>query len=243
MKLEVGETTVISEEIATKPRRQTFNPPNGGNSPNGNNGGGDQNDGNEKKRNPFGDDEVFLPNKSRIGMWFLMLIVIMTFGGLIGAYIVLATNKGLEWKPFSLPIQVWISTLVIIASTVTYEIYNRIYKKGEQSRARVWLLATATLGGIFIASQLIAWLELVNQGIYMAGNPYAGFFYIFTGVHVLHVIGGISAIGYLILKTKSITRSADELFKRQTTSTVVGWYWHTMDILWIVLFLLLGFWK
>jgi cytochrome c oxidase subunit III len=242
MKLEVGTSTVFSEEIATKPRRQTFNPPSGGNNSNGNDGG-DHNDGNEKKGNPFGDDEVFLPNKSRIGMWVLLLIVVMTFIGMIGAYIVLATNKGLEWKPFSLPIQVWISSVIIIASTITYEIFNRIYAKGGQSRARVWLIATAVLGGIFIASQLLAWLELVNQGIYMAGNPYAGFFYIFTGVHVVHVIGGISAIGYLILKTKSVTNSADELFKRQTISTVVGWYWHTMDALWLVLFLLLGFWK
>jgi cytochrome c oxidase subunit III len=243
MNLGLGKTELLPEAVEEKTSSSVFNPPNPGNSSNGNDGGDDPKNRRDKKRNPFAEDQDFLPNKSRIAMWFLLLIVVMTFAGLIAAYIVIATNRGIEWQPFQLPLQVWISSFVIIASTITFEIHNRILAKNEQNQARKWLLITASLGGIFIASQLIAWLELVNRGIYMSGNPYAGFFYIMTGVHVLHVIGGISAIGYMILKTQKPTKSSDELFKRQTLSGVFGWYWHTMDGLWLVLFLLLGFWK
>jgi cytochrome c oxidase subunit III len=245
MKLGLGKSKSFPEVIDVEQKSNADDSSTSGNVP-GNNGGGNDSSGDDRKKgNPFADDQEFLPNKSRIAMWFLLLIVGMTFAGLIAAYMVIATNvnKGIEWQPFKLPIQVWISSIVIIASTITFEIHNRILAKNQQSQARKWLLITAALGGIFIASQLLSWLELVNRGIYMSGNPYAGFFYIMTGVHALHVIGGISAIGYMILKTQKPTDSSDELFKRQTLSGVFGWYWHTMDGLWLILFLLLGFWK
>ncbi len=242
MKFEIGKTDVLVSEVEVKPQRQTFNPPSGGNGSNGNNDGNNGDD-EQKKGHPFAEDEKFIANKSRIAMYFLLLIVIMTFSGLIGAYIVIATNKGLEWKPFSLPIQIWISSVIIIASSIVFEIYNRIYSRGEQKQAKKWLILTAVLGAIFIASQLIAWLDLVNRGIYLAGNPYAGFFYIFTGVHAFHILGGIFAVGYLILKTENETKSGDELFKRQTHAKVTTWYWHTMGGLWFILFFILGFWK
>ena len=94
-----------------------------GNTPS-NSGGG--NDGEIQKNNPFGDNlNDFKPETFRILMWFLLLIVFMTFGGLVGAYVVLATNKAAEWQPFNLPFQIYLSTALIIASTITYEISNR----------------------------------------------------------------------------------------------------------------------
>ena len=54
---------------------------------------------------------------------------------------------------------------------------------------------------MFVSSQILAWLELVSRGLYVAGNPYVGFFYIFTAVHAVHVIGGICALGYILLRT------------------------------------------
>jgi cytochrome c oxidase subunit 3 len=74
-------------------------------------------------------------------------------------------------------------------------------------------------------------------------SQYAGFFYILTGVHAVHVLGGIAAIGYIVLRTWNQTRSEMEMLQRKTVSNVVGWYWHFMGALWIILFLLLGYWK
>jgi cytochrome c oxidase subunit III len=247
MDLEVGtiETEVTPEK---KPSlRPTISNRRGSGGSN-NNGGGGGDDGGDNKSNDvnhpqFEEIEDFKPNKYRIGMWFLLLVVMMTFGGLIGAYVVISTNGVIEWKPFALPIQIWISTVLIILSSIAYEFSRMKLFSGDQKQSKNWLLITTFFGAAFISSQLLSWLALVRQGVYMQSNPYAGFFYILTAVHALHVIGGICALGYTVLRTWNITQQSIELERRKTVSTVVGWYWHFMDGLWIVLVLLLGFWK
>ena len=176
-------------------------------------------------------------------MWFLLLVVVMTFGGLISAYVVISTNGVAEWQPFNLPRAVWISTTLILLSSATYHFANSKLQSNQQQSAKKWLLATTVLGAMFISSQLLAWLELVRQGIYVKGNPYAGFFYILTFVHAAHVLGGIALLGYIVLRTWNETVNEGELLRRKTFSKVAGWYWHFMGGLWILLFLLLQFWK
>ncbi len=214
----------------------------GGGNNGGDNGGGGGNN-NNNNQDYLGDTERYASDKFRIGMWFLLLVVTMTFGGLIGAYIVIATNGAAEWKPFNLPLQVWISTVLIVASSITYSIAQRFLKTEKQEKAKNWLLATTALGAMFISSQILAWFELVRREVYMSSNPYAGFFYILTAVHALHVVGGICALGFIVLRTWNKTFSDEELAIRKSSANVVGWYWHFMDGIWIVLFLLLGFWK
>lgn len=206
----------------------------------GNNGGGSG--GGNSRSYDTGPDGVNR-DKSRVIAWFVLLVVLMTFGGLIGAYIVIATNGAIEWAPFSLPVQVWISTLIILASSVTYELFRRAVERSDLSGSRKYLVATAVLGGVFIASQLLAWVELVNRGFYMRGNPYAGFFFILTGAHALHVIGGMIAIGAVLRRSWYPAVSDTELTYRFNLTKAVGWYWHLMGGLWVLLFLLLGFWK
>jgi cytochrome c oxidase subunit 3 len=171
------------------------------------------------------------------------MVVTMTFGGLIAAYIVIATNGVAEWRPFSLPVAVWISTILILISSLTYHFAKQAIDRNDQIRAKNLLLATTALGGAFIASQLTAWFALVQRGLYVSGNPYAGFFYILTAVHAVHVLGGIIALGVIVLKTWRQTQEPMLLKRRRELAETVGWYWHFMDGLWIVLFILLGFWK
>lgn len=240
------------ETAAEEKKRKSLTNLSGGFGSNGGNknrgggggGGGGSNGGGSDRDDDFtGEAEPYLSNKFRMAMWFLLLAVMMTFGGLISAYIVVATNGVLEWKPFDLPVQVWISTALIIASSGAYQIAQSALKADRQQRARNWFTATAVFGGMFIASQILAWFELVRRGVYMQSNPYAGFFYILTAVHAAHVIGGIAALGYIVLRTWQATASDEELIRRKQISNTVGWYWHFMDGLWIVLVLLLGFWK
>lgn len=183
------------------------------------------------------------PEKSRVLMWFLLMVVVMTFSGLIAAYIVISTNSELEWRPFSLPTQVWVSTFILVASSLTYDLGKRAVLKNRTEMSKRWFLLTTVLGAMFISSQILTWLALVERGFYLTGNPYAGFFYILTGVHAAHVIGGICALGYILLMTWNPPGSSAEFRKRATDATVAGWYWHTMDLLWLVLLFLLGFWK
>lgn len=209
----------------------------------GGSGGGDNGDNNKPENDYIEETESNSSNKLRILMWFLLLVVLMTFGGLISAYVVISTNGVLEWQPFALPFPVWVSTFLILSSSVTYKIAQSALNGGNQQKAKTWFLATTVFGGMFIASQLLAWFELVLRGVYVQSNPYAGFFYILTAVHAVHVIGGIIALGAIVLRTWETTSSDLELTKRQQLSNAVAWYWHFMDGLWVVLFLLLGFWK
>lgn len=182
-------------------------------------------------------------DKAKFVTWFLLLVVLMTFGGMLGAYVVISTNGAAEWRPFDLPPQVWISSALILVSSVTYQLAKNSFFTGRYDFSRKMLIATTVLGASFISSQLLVWLELVNRGLYMSGNPYAGFFYILTAAHAIHVLGGIVALGAVLLRTWQPTENADELNYRRNLTRSVGWYWHFMGVLWIALFVMLGFWK
>ena len=244
--MKVGTVETIEEKHRKRKVRSSLSGGTGtnGGKRNGGSGGGGNNDDGNPRGNDFSEEtRRQSQEKFRIGMWFVLLVVLMTFGGLIGTYIVLATNDEFAWKPFDLPHQIWISTGLILASSLTYKLSNNALQAENQTKSKNWLLITTLLGAAFISSQILAWLGLIKQGVYVASNPYAGFFYIFTAVHALHVLGGIIVLGYILLLTWNKTNSFLELAKRQSFSKVAGLYWHTMDALWIVLFILLGFWK
>ncbi len=212
----------------------------------GNGGGGDGPDGDsgdfsnlpniDRHETPTGD-------KSKYIAWFLMMAVGMTFAGLLGAYLMIATNQAAEWKPFDLPVQIWISTAIILFSSITYGLGKRAVDRADSFSARKWFVATTVLGAAFISSQIVVWLDLVSRGFYMSGNPYAGFFYILTAAHLVHVAGGIIALGSILLKTWFPTSSETDKVRRRHLARSVGWYWHFMGFLWVVLFLMLGLWK
>ena len=246
--MQIGTIETEIEEVEKPKRKRPAHSTIGGGRPSGGgkNGGGGNDGGGSGGGNArsYGTDpDGVNRDKSRVVAWFVLLVVVMTFGGLIGAYVVIATNGAIEWAPFNLPVQVWISTVIILASSVTYELFHRAVERSDLAASRKYLVATAILGGVFIASQLLAWLELVNRGLYMRGNPYAGFFYILTGAHALHVIGGMIAIGAVLRRSWYPAVSDAEHTYRFNLTKAVGWYWHLMGGLWIVLFLLLGFWK
>ncbi|MBE7516392.1 MAG: cytochrome c oxidase subunit 3 [Chloracidobacterium sp.] len=212
----------------------------GGSGGRGGRGGGGGSDGDE------GNDEWMrdsYPARYRILTGFLLIVVLMTFGGLFAAYVVLETNKAAEWQPFSVPFQVWISSILILSSSITYVLFERRYIAGEHARARTLLKATAGLGGLFIASQLVLWFELMQRGYYLSGNPYSGFFYLLTAVHAAHVSGGMAALGSLLYKAWKPVDGPYEVERRQAMVRVIGWYWHFMGVLWAVLLFLLAYWK
>ena len=239
--MKIGTAEIIDETEETRKRRPglvggSSSGRNGGNG--GSGGGGDNSDGDSPDLK-----ERFNSQKSRILTIFLLLAVLMTFGGLMAAYVVIATNNVAEWKPFDLPVQVWISTFIIFASSVTYRFAQRAIEINDQPAARKWLITTTVLGAAFISSQIMAWVVLTNRGLYISGNPYAGFFYVLTAVHAVHVLGGITALGSVLLRSWHPTVDPERVNKRAAIANVVGWYWHFMGGLWLVLFILLGFWK
>lgn len=242
--MDIGTAEPLEEPIEVKRRRTSRA---GGSNQSGNGGGGKDPGGGGGDDGPNNESsyetEPFRPGISRILTGFLLVVVLMTFGGLVAAYIVIATNNVAEWQPFALPIQVWISTALIIVSSLTYHIAKTAVDNDLQMKAKKWFIVTTVIGAAFISSQILAWVELTARGLYMAGNPYAGFFFILTAVHAVHVVGGIAALGAILLRTWTPRANETQLLRRRSLAQVVGWYWHFMGALWIVLFVLLGFWK
>ncbi len=242
--MKIGTAEILDEPEEKKRKRASITSGFGS----GNSGGNNRNGGGGGSDGPNDDDQVddrdtFTERKSKILAWFVMLVVVMTFGGLLAAYVVISTNKLQEWRPFDLPYQLWISTLLIMASSISFYYGDKYMVAGDHRRSKLWLLITGAIGILFVCSQVIAWMVLSATGHFMEGNPYVGFFYMLTAVHAAHVLGGLVALGVLL--KRSWAPPTDDLaqLRRTILSQVVGWYWHFMAILWVILFFFLGYWK
>lgn len=171
--MEIGTVETIDAEEEPQRRRPLGRVGGSGSGSNGGNGGGGGNGPNEPETD---DAQRFNANKSRVFTFFLLIAIVMTFGGVIAAYVVIHANRVAEWRPFDLPPQVWLSTIIIVASSITYEFAKRSLANGRGEVAKKLLIVTTALGAAFISSQLLLWLALVGRGYYMSGSPYAGFF-------------------------------------------------------------------
>jgi cytochrome c oxidase subunit 3 len=181
-------------------------------------------------------------NRYRIGMWVALAAILMMFTALTSAYIVRAAS-GNDWRPIAMPQILLLSTALIVVSSGTLEVARRKLKATLDASYIRWLLLTTALGIGFVGSQLLAWRQLVRQGVYVASNPHSSFFYLLTATHGVHLLGGLVALIYLLLRTRRTVRDEQAAAKRHAVADAVTLYWHFMDGLWIYLFLLLFFWR
>ena len=184
----------------------------------------------------------FSPARYRIGVWMAIGSILMLFVALSSSYIVRSAS-GDDWRPIVMPKVLWLSTAVILVSSFTMEVSRRSLKAFNDAGYGRWLAITLILGLGFLVSQLMAWRQLVRQGVYMSSNPHSSFFYLFTAAHGLHLFGGILALGYLVLRTTRKRDTVESELKRLGAAEAATIYWHFMDGLWVALFLLLFFWK
>jgi cytochrome c oxidase subunit 3 len=209
----------------------------GGSKPRGPNGNG------SPKRN--GHDHGFpgiesSANRYRIGMWVALASILMMFTALSSAYIVRAASST-DWQPLRMPRMLLLSTALILLSSGTLETARRKLKDASSQAHKRWLLFTVVLGVGFLVSQLLAWRQLVRQGVYVASNPHSSFFYLLTAAHGVHLLGGLAALAYLSLRRRALPDNAPAVAKAQAGADAVTLYWHFMDFLWIYLFVLLFF--
>lgn len=171
--------------------------------------------------------------KGQIGLWLLLTGIIMLFAGLSSAYIVL---RGVPaWQNVALPWLLWPNTAVLLLSSVSIELSRRAISKNRLQQSKRWLVASAVLGLAFLFGQIAAWQQLVNAGVYLPSTLQSSFFYVLTGLHGLHLIGGIIALGYVFFKA---FRNRLTVFNYEPLK-LCATYWHFMDALWVYLFLLL----
>jgi cytochrome c oxidase subunit 3 len=179
----------------------------------------------------------YAPPPASTGIWVFVAAVCMTFAALTSALVV---RKGgaLDWRHFTLPYILYLNTAVLLASSVTLEIARRhvaAFMSGPKTTAANpsrWLYATLSLGFLFLAGQYLAWRQLSAQGLYLATNPSSSFFYVFTALHAVHLLGGLYAMTRVI-------RKLNQHVLRRVTLDATAHYWHFMDVLWIYLLALL----
>src|ERR1043166_3057043 len=168
------------------------------------------------------------PGVYRVALAAICVSVFTLFTALVMVYYWRARAAPF-WTPIPLPKTLWMSTALIAASSLTFEAARRVFRRGLWRLASHLLLATASLGAGFLASQLSAWRELVRHGAYLKQNPHSTFFYLFTGLHGVHLIGGLVAL-FVVVLGKS---------KRRELVDVVALYWHFLGLIWIALFTVL----
>ncbi|HEY3580892.1 MAG TPA: cytochrome c oxidase subunit 3, partial [Pyrinomonadaceae bacterium] len=210
---------------STKPARKT-SPGSGPKIP-GPNGNGRKHDGDFRGPESQG-------NRYRIGMWVGLASVAMMFTSLSSAYIVRSASSN-DWTPLPMPRVLLVSTVLILASSVTLEAARRKLRAGLSALYKRWLLLTVILGLAFLVAQLFAWRQLVRQGIYLASNPHSSFFYLLTGAHAVHLMGGLLGLLFLTLRWRRQTTEQTSIVKRKAATDAVTVYWHFMDALWIYL--------
>jgi len=175
-------------------------------------------------------------------MWVTLASIAMLFTSLSSAYIV-RSGTAADWIPLAVPKVMFASTALILLSSVTLEIAKRKLRQSFADAYSRYLLITGVLGLAFLGSQLVAWRQLARQGIYVSTHPHSSFFYLLTGAHAVHLIGGLLALMFLWLRSLRKLAQPALVAKRQAAADAVSIYWHFMDGLWIYLFLLLFLWR
>ncbi|HKG23858.1 MAG TPA: cytochrome c oxidase subunit 3 [Blastocatellia bacterium] len=188
-------------------------------------------------------DDAIEPTKYRIGMWVGLASILMLFVSLTSAYIVrqtsgLSDDSG-QWISIKMPWELWLSTGLLLASSVTFELARRALRRNGYSRFNLLISLTTFLGVGFLAGQVMAWRHLAAQGIYLASNPHSSFFYLLTSLHAIHLIGGLVALISLTVFALRLRIGS----RQRNAVEITALYWHFMDGLWIYLFLLLFFWR
>ena len=171
-------------------------------------------------------------------MWIGLAGIIMFFAGLTSAYVVRQAQG--DWLYFDVPQIFYISTAVIIASSLTMFLAKWFAGRGSMKEATLSLVLTTILGVGFLATQYEGFLELVENGIYFTGvesNASGSFFNVLIWAHAAHVISGVLALIFTTIKAMLNKYSAENHIGIE----VCGIYWHFLDILWIYLILFLVF--
>ena len=156
---------------------------------------------------------------------------LMFFSGLFGAYFALRAATPGDWPPPGVELDRVVSglfTALLVASSGTVQLGVRALAAGRRSAFRSWLLVTVVLGGAFLANQAHEWLTLDFS---VSSHAFGSAFYVMTGFHGLHVAGGMLAM--LVL----VGRAASPRFGPAETPAVetVSYYWHFVDVVWVVL--------
>ena len=187
------------------------------------------------------------PNMVSVGTIVWLSSELMFFAGLFAMYF---THRAVDPELFAaessmLNVQFsLINTIVLVASSVTCQMGVFAAERFQARRTgslldlrrwgmQEWFVLTYLMGAYFIAGQITEYAELVHEGLTLSSSAYGSVFYITTGFHGLHVIGGLIAFLFVIGRSFAARRFGHH---EATSTIVVSYYWHFVDVVWIALF-------
>ena len=179
---------------------------------------------------------------AQTGVWVGIAAIAMSFAAYSSALVV-RQSASPDWRHFDLPRILFFNTFIVLASSATlYVARPRTRSTVDRSGALTaidaphltWLYLTTALGLLFLAGQVAAWRNLVDQGITLASNPSSSFFYLLTAMHGLHLLGGLGGLIYVVHRVRR-SSAARALSAYRAASL----YWHFMTVLWLYLLAIL----
>lgn len=200
----------------------------GGGQPPAGGDGGDNGDDGKRRHKGFPPSRRF-STAVAIGM----VSILMFFMALASAFLVLHHSSE-AWVKVHLPRILWANTAILLGSSFALERARSRLSLGHTGGFRKLWSVTTVMGFLFVVGQLVAWRQLVAQGVYIASNQASSFFYIFTGAHAVHLLGGVAAL--LFVSWHNFEKSQISI---STAAEITSYYWHFMDGLWVFLFALL----
>jgi len=178
-------------------------------------------------------DSAMAGSASRTGLMMFLAVVTSFFGLFIITYY--TRSRFPDWEMLTDPNILWVNTAVLVLASVALQVASNAAKRDAATVVRNSLIAGAVLTLIFMLGQSIAWEQLSAAGYYARANPANAFFYLFTGLHALHLVGGM---WFLARAGFRMNRVADRDRVRQSV-TLCATYWHYLLLVWLVLFTLL----
>ena len=172
-------------------------------------------------------------NPRKFALWLFMITVVMIFAALTSAYIV-RQGEG-NWMLFKLPLELWVTSGIILLSSATMHWGYLSAKKDELEKVKIAISLTTLLGIAFLVGQVYVWNALVEQSVFFVGNPSGSFLYVLSGLHGLHLVSGVIFLIIVLISTLKYKVHSKNLNQLQMCAT----YWHFLDALWIYLFVFL----
>jgi cytochrome c oxidase subunit 3 len=173
-------------------------------------------------------------HNGKLGIWLFLASEVMLFGALFSVYIILRTGAP-EWPQGEL--SVWLgmaNTFILIGSSVTMVMAWATLKLNDWAKHRLYLIATFVLAGIFLVNKYFEYAEHFANGEVPSHSTFLAIYYTLTGLHGLHIVGGMIVMAYFIGPgAKLWTRNPDQFANRIEAT---GLYWHFVDLVWIFLF-------
>ena len=180
------------------------------------------------------------PNLVSIGTIVWLSSELMFFAGLFAIYFTARAQHVGEWPPPPTELDIpyaLVVTIVLVASSFTCQLGVFAAERGDVFGLRRWYLVTLAMGTFFVLGQANEYRTLVEEGTTIPSSAYGTVFYLATGFHGLHVIGGLFAFVFLLIRT----RLSKFTPAQATAAIVVSYYWHFVDVVWIGLFSVIYF--